>query len=64
MTQRRVLAGGRSATVSGLPSGPITYLARDVKCSLIVFLNPVLHKRDMMHGIGFGLIFFYSRFGK
>ena len=26
MTQRRVVDGGRSATVKGLPSGPITYL--------------------------------------
>jgi hypothetical protein len=35
MTQRRVLEGGRSAMVSGLPSGPMTYLTRGLTRSVI-----------------------------
>ena len=36
ITQRRVFFGGRSAIVSGLPSGPITYLTRGRICTVIL----------------------------
>ena len=35
ITQRRVLAGGRSAIVRGLPSGPMTYFTRGRIISVI-----------------------------
>src|SRR5262249_59479673 len=45
MTQRLVPGAGRSAIVSGLPSGPMTYLALGRRGS---FMNQLTHSTDQL----------------
>src|SRR5262245_52913033 len=47
MTQRLVPGAGKSAIVSGLPSGPITYLALGRRGSV---MNKLTHSTDQLSG--------------